>query len=282
MEISDVHSFEYVANCSLLFTEIPLLERPAAAQAAGFGIIEYWWPFDRAVPSDAEVRAFVAAVSESGVQLAGLNFFAGDLAGEDCGVLSIPSRSAEFRDSLAIATEIGNQLGTEVFNALYGARLDGLEPTAQDALAVENLLLAAESVAPIGATVLIEPLSGPKPYPVRTAADAVRVVEQVRGHGAANIAFLCDLYHLASNGEQLDAAIDRYAPTIGHVQVADAPGRGEPGSGTLDIPRYLAQLAAVGYRGRVALEYNPTRSTEQSLAWLPRSVRVRTAEGKRS
>ncbi len=84
----------YLANCSMLFTELPLLDRPAAARSAGFEAIEFWWPWpDQPVPSDAAVAAFVRAVRDAGVQLVGLNFFAGDLAGPDCGVLSIPSRS---------------------------------------------------------------------------------------------------------------------------------------------------------------------------------------------
>ena len=87
------HLLPYLANCSLLFTEEPLLRRPAAARAAGFGAVEFWWPFATPVPADREVDAFVAAIEEAGVALVGLNFFAGDLAGPDCGVLSIPGRA---------------------------------------------------------------------------------------------------------------------------------------------------------------------------------------------
>jgi hydroxypyruvate isomerase len=132
-------------------------------------------------------------------------------------------------------------------------------------------------VSSFGGTVLIEPVSGPKPYPLRTAADAVAVVRQARAAGAANVGFLCDLYHLASNGDDLDAAIAGYAGYAGyvaHVQIADAPGRGEPGSGQLDLDRYLAALARRGYRGWVSLEYKPTGTTEASLAWLPRERRA--------
>ena len=105
---------------------------------------------------------------------------------------------------------------------------------------------------------LIEPVSGPKPYPLRTAADAVAVVRRARAAGAANVGFLCDLYHLASNGDDIDAAIAAHADVVAHVQIADAPGRGEPGSGELDLDRYLTALADRGYRGWVGLEYKPT------------------------
>ena len=265
------HLLPYLANCSLLFTEEPLLRRPAAARAAGFGAVEFWWPFAMPVPSDGEVDAFTTAIEEAGVALAGLNFFAGDLAGPDCGVLSIPGRSAEFRDNIDVVAGIGERLGVRGFNALYGNRVDGADPAAQDELAAESIGLAAKAVASFGGTVLIEPVSGPKPYPLRTAADAVAVVRRARAAGAANVGFLCDLYHLASNGDDIDAAIAGYAEYVAHVQIADAPGRGEPGSGQLDLDRYLAALAGRGYRGWVSLEYKPTGTTEASLAWLPRA-----------
>ena len=189
----------------------------------------------------------------------GLNFFAGDLAGPDCGVLSIPGRSGQFRDNIDVVAGIGERLGVRGFNALYGNRVDGVDPAAQDELAAENIVLAAKAAAGIGATVLIEPVSGPKPYPLRTADDAVAVVQRARAAGAANVGFLCDLYHLASNGDDLDAAIAAHAGVIAHVQIADAPGRGEPGSGQLDLDRYLAALEDRGYRGWVSLEYKPHR-----------------------
>src|SRR5689334_19988395 len=103
-------TLNYLVNCSILFTELPLLERPAAAKAAGFDAVEFWWPWpDQPVPSDASVAAFVGAVRDAGVQLVGLNFFAGDLAGPDCGVLSIPSRSREFTDNVDVTVGIGAQ-----------------------------------------------------------------------------------------------------------------------------------------------------------------------------
>jgi hypothetical protein len=170
------HGLPYLANCSMLFTERPLLERPAAAKAAGFDAVEFWWPWpDQPVPGDADVDAFVRAVRDAGVQLVGLNFFAGDLAGPDCGVLSIPSRSQQFRDNIDVAVGIGEQLGVAAFNALYGNRVDDASPDEQDDLGRENLGHAAVAADRIGATVLVEPVSGPKPYPLRTANDAVAV-----------------------------------------------------------------------------------------------------------
>lgn len=269
------HGLRYLANCSILFTELPLLERPAAAKAEGFDTVEFWWPWpDQPVPGDKDVDAFVAAVRDSGVQLAGLNFFAGDLAGADCGVLSIPGRVQQFRDNIDVTVGIGQQLGTKAFNALFGNRVEESTPQEQDALGRESIVAAAKAADALGATVLVEPVSGPKPYPLRTAADAVSVVDDVRAAGAANVGFLCDLFHLANNGDDVGAAIDAHADKVAHVQIADAPGRGEPGTGDLDLDGYLAQLAGKGYDGWVGLEYKPTTATTpESLAWLPRERR---------
>ncbi|MBB2987088.1 hydroxypyruvate isomerase [Terracoccus luteus] len=276
MTLTTAQGLPYLANCSLLFTELPLLERPAAARAAGFDAVEFWWPWpDQPVPADREVDAFMAAVTDAGVQLAGLNFFAGQLTGPDCGVLSIPSRAAQFTDNIDVTLGMGERLGTRAFNALFGNRVDDATPEQQDELGRENIARAARAAARIGGTVLVEPVSGPKPYPLRAAADAVSVVDDVRAAGAPNVGLLCDLFHLANNGDDVAAAIDRYADRIAHVQVADAPGRGEPGSGRLDLDAHLAAIAATGYTGWVGLEYTPTTATTpESLAWLTAATTV--------
>ncbi|WP_202881458.1 hydroxypyruvate isomerase family protein [Pedococcus badiiscoriae] len=265
----------YEVNCSILFTELPLLERPAAAKAAGFDAVEFWWPWpDQPVPTDGEVDAFVGAVQDAGVQLVGLNFFAGDLAGPDCGVLSIPGRVQQFRDNVDVTVGIGERLGVAAFNALFGNRVEGVSPQEQDELGRESIAFAAKAADRIGSTVLVESVSGPKPYPLRTAADAVAVVDDVRATGASNVGFLLDLYHLAANGDDLDAAIAAYTDRTAHVQIADAPGRGEPGSGDLDLQRHLGALASRGYAGWVGLEYKPTTATTpESFGWLPRERR---------
>lgn len=257
----------YAVNCSILFTELPPLERPAAARAAGFDAVEFWWPWpDQPVPSDRSVDAFVGAVQDAGVQLIGLNFAAGDLAGPDLGLVSLPSRSAEFRDNIPVTIGIGSRLGCKAFNALYGVRT--ADPERQDSLGAENLALAAQAAAEIGGTVLVEPVSGPKPYPLRTATDAIAVIDR---SGEENVGLLCDLYHLHSNGDDLDKVIDSYAGRIAHVQIADAPGRGEPGTGSLDLERYLTRLELAGYDGWVSLEYKPSDGdTVRSLSWLTR------------
>jgi hydroxypyruvate isomerase len=263
-------SRRYAVNLSILFTELPLLDRPAAARAAGFAAVEFWWPFAEAVPADAEIDAFVRAVEDAGVALIGLNFFAGDMPGGDRGLVSWPKRSAEFRDNVDVTVGIGERLGCRAFNALYGNRVDGEIPAAQDELAVENLALAGRAAARIGGTVLVEPVSGAPRYPLLTADDVVGVIDRVAEEtGVTDLGFLGDLYHLAVNGDDLDAVIDRFGDRVAHVQIADAPGRHEPGTGQLDLDRHLDALAAAGYDGWVALEYKPLAGTLEGLDWLP-------------
>jgi hydroxypyruvate isomerase len=226
------HSLRYEVNCSILFTELPLLQRPAAAKAAGFDAVEFWWPFAVAVPSDKEVDQFVTAVQDAGVALVGLNFVAGDMPGGDRGLVSWPARSAEFRDNIPVVAAIGERLGCTAFNALYGNRVDGASAAEQDDLAAENLALAARGVT---GTVLVEPVSGSPRYPLLTAADVAAVIGRVSANGGpSNIGMLADLYHLAVNGDDVDKAIAAYTGRpggIAHVQIADAPGRGAPGTG---------------------------------------------------
>lgn len=262
----------YTVNCSILLTDLPLLERPEAARNAGFDAVEFWWPFPSPTPPDAEVTTFIKAIQDAGVQLTGLNFAAGDMPAGDRGILSNPEFTQAFRDNVEIAVGIAETLGTRAFNALYGNRDDDYTPETQDHVAAENLAYAARAADRIGATVLVEPVSGAPRYPLLTAADAIRVIDRVHSeHGVTNVRLLADFYHLHVNGDDITAAITDYASRIGHVQIADAPGRGEPGTGEIPIRTYLEQLAAQGYSGYVGLEYKATKP--DTFEWLPRAER---------
>jgi hydroxypyruvate isomerase len=264
------HQLRYTVNCSLLFTELPLLERPAAAKRAGFSAVEFWWPFVEAVPPDRQVEAFITAVTDAGIQLTGLNFFAGDMPGGDRGLVSWPKRSGEFRDNVDVTVGIGERLGTQGFNALYGNRVEGSTAQEQDDVAVENLGLAAKAAARIGATVLVEPVSGAAQYPLKLASDALRVIDRAQAaYDVPNLGLLADLYHLAVNGDDVDRVIAEHTDRVAHVQIADNPGRNEPGTGTLPLDAQLTALEGCGYTGWVGLEYKPTTTTEASFGWLP-------------
>jgi len=256
-------------NCSILFTELPLLQRPAAARAAGFSAVEFWWPFAEPVPPDRAVDAFVGALDDAGVRLVLLNFAGGDLAAGDRGLLSLPAGSAAFRDNIDVCAGIAARTGCGVLNALYGNRADGLPERQQDELATENLCLAAGAAARAGATVVVEALNSrdtPRAAIV-SSQRALALIRAVRATGATNIAFLADLYHLSRMGEDLTATLARYAGDIAHVQVADLPGRGAPGTGQLDYEVLFRQLAGQGYRGWIGCEYQPSDPADSSTSF---------------
>jgi hydroxypyruvate isomerase len=256
------------ANISMLFTEFPLMARPAAARAAGFTAVEAWWPFDSAVPADHEIAGFEHAVRDAGVRLVALNGFAGDMPGGDRGILSRPGRQREFLGNLDVLLELGARLGCRRFNLLYGNRIEGDTPgdaAAQDELAVVNLAVAAAAARQAGATVLLEPLSGAPWYPLRTAGDVLDVIGRLPGQDADSVRLLADLYHLRVNGEDIPSLLDQVHPRIGHVQVADVPGRHEPGTGTADLDGWVAQLRRLGYEGEIGLEYSPLDTTVAGL-----------------
>jgi hydroxypyruvate isomerase len=247
----------YDINLSILFTDLPLLERPAAAAAAGFDAVELWWPFAEPGPADAELDKLARAIEDAGVRLVCLNLDGGDMAAGDRGLLSRPAQAARYRDNLDVVVGFADRLGCRVLNALYGNREPGIDPAEQDELAVENLVLATNAAARTRTTVVLEALNSfdaPR-YPITSSAAAFEVIDRVRAVGGDNIAFLADFYHLYRMGEDLAALIAGSAHRFGHVQIADVPGRGKPGTGEIPFDALLAQLDASSYDGPVGLEY---------------------------
>ncbi|WP_129658873.1 hydroxypyruvate isomerase family protein [Rothia uropygialis] len=258
----------YTVNASILLTDLPVKDRPQAVADAGFTRAEFWWPFPTPTPSDSEVEEFVDSLATAGVQLTGLNFYAGDMPGGERGVLSQPARAEEFRANIEPVLKIARETGCTAFNALYGNRVDGENPAAQDRLGVENLRQAADAVAQIDGVVLLEPVSGTEAYPLKTAADALSIIEKV---GRDNVRLLADFYHLAANGDDVAKVIEEHAADFGHIQIADHPGRNEPGTGELPLERWIERSAELGYDGVVGLEYKASHN--DPFAWLPRERR---------
>ncbi|CAN5750494.1 TIM barrel protein [soil metagenome] len=262
-------------NLSILFTELPLLSRPAAAAEAGFDAVEFWWPFDTPTPPDADIDAFERSLTDAGVQLVGLNFDAGNMAEGSRGLLSQPANSQRFCDNIDIAVGIAERTGCRALNALYGNRVDDVDPQQQDDLAIENLTLAARAADRIGAVVLVEALNAPESphYPIVSSTAALAVLDRVQHDGVDNVAFLADLYHLARMGEDPVVVVRDHLTRIGHVQIADVPDRHQPGTGDLDLDSAKAALDDGGYRGYVGLEYKPLGASADSFGWLPREQR---------
>ncbi|MDN5756682.1 MAG: hydroxypyruvate isomerase family protein [Arthrobacter sp.] len=258
----------YTVNCSILLTELPLLERPAAAKKAGFDNVEFWWPFAEAVPADAEVEKFVSSLADAGVQLTGLNFLAGEMPAGDRGIVSWIGREKEFADNIDVVAAIGQATGCRGFNALYGNRQDGQSAAEQDELALANLVAAARGVAKIDGTVLLEPVSGTEAYPLKTAADALGVIAKTQEAGVDNVKLLADFYHMAVNGDDVADVVNKHAADFGHIQIADDPGRGAPGTGNLPLGEWIESSRAKGYTGPIGLEYKA--SSDVAFDWLIR------------
>lgn len=256
----------HTVNASILLTDRPLLERPAVVRDAGFDAVEFWWPWPQtATPSTDEVDAFVAALDDAGVQLTGLNFFAGDMPAGERGIVNNPDRQDEFRANVELVVDIARRTGCRHFNALYGLHSDEREAEVEARTARDNLAYAAKAVSSTGGTVLLEPVSGADAYPLKTAADALAVIEAV---GADNVRLLADFYHLAVNGDDVATIIAEHAPDFGHIQIADSPGRGAPGTGQLPLDDWIAAAEQGGYDGPVGLEY--VAAEGDPFSWMQR------------
>jgi hydroxypyruvate isomerase len=254
---------KFCANVSILFKEVPFLERFERAAAAGFAAVEFWWPAGEALD---EVEA---AIREAGLAVALFNFDAGEMPKGDRGLLSDPDRAHRFRQNVPVALDLARRIGCERLNALVGVQRAPGERDAQLRLAAENVAWAADEAAPLGIDITIEAVNTFEngPYLLSTTRASAAFIETV---ARPNVRIQWDAYHMQRMEGNLVATFAEFAPRIAHVQIADSPGRGEPGTGEINFPFVLDAIDAAGYEGWVGLEYNPTAdTTEESLAWMP-------------
>ena len=252
----------FAPNLSLLFREVPFLDRFARAADCGFTTVEFWWPREQNLD---EVEG---AIRESGVRVALMNLDAGDMAAGDRGLLSDPDRQQAFADNLPVALEFAERIGCVQLNALLGLQLPGRSREEQLNRAVDNLRRAAREAAQIDATILVEAVNTFEngPYLISHTADALELIERV---DEENLALQYDVYHMQRMEGNVSATLRRCHGRIAHVQIADSPGRGEPGTGELNFGFILGVLEEVGYEGHVGLEYIPTTAlTEESFGWI--------------
>jgi hydroxypyruvate isomerase len=260
-----VLSQKFCPNLSLLWSGLPLAERFERAAVAGFGGVELWWP------GEVDGGLLGGFARDAGVEVVLLNFPAGDMAAGERGLASDPGRVEEFRVGVEVALEAAAGTGCRRFNALLGLEVEGLGRDAQLACARENLAWAADRALAVGAVVLVEPVNVADngPYLVPSTAEAVALIGEV---GRENVRLQADVYHMVRSGEEPLAELERHWHLVEHVQVADAPGRGEPGTGAIDFAQIFALLDRRGYDGWVGLEYRPsTDDTDASLGWIAAS-----------
>jgi hydroxypyruvate isomerase len=258
---------KFCANVSILFKDAPFLERFERAAAAGLPTVEFWWPAGERLDEVED------AIQRAGVSVALFNFDAGDMAAGDRGMLSDPDRVHRFRENVPVALDLARRVGCERLNALVGLERAPAEREAQLALAAESVRFAADEAAPHGTDITIEAVNTFEngPYLLSTTKAAADFVEQV---GRENVKLQYDVYHMQRMEGNVVATLKERIADIGHIQIADSPDRGEPGSGELNYRYIFAALAELSYDGWVGLEYKPTtRETEDSLAWLPKEKR---------
>jgi hydroxypyruvate isomerase len=260
-----------VLNVSITLRALPLLERFDAARRLGFDQVELWWPFDSPTPGDDEVSSLVAALDSAGTRLRGLNLFAGDMPAGERGVASNPERAGELAANLDAVVAIAEATGCRLFNCLYGHRDERWSDQEQAATADRAIAGAADRLAPLDGIVLIECLAEGEngPYPLTSLEDCAAVTDRANAlstHG--NVAPLLDLYHLARNGFDIVESAAQWAKRVAHCQIADAPGRHEPGTGDLPLREAIDTLYANGYQGLVAGEFVPASADGPTTAWV--------------
>jgi hydroxypyruvate isomerase len=251
----------------MLFKEVDFVERFGKAKDAGFTAVEFWWP------SGEDLDQVESAIKDAGLDVALFNFDAGDMPNGDRGLVSDPDRKQEFRDNVPAALELAQSVGCPRLNALMGLELDGMDTDQQLELARENIAWAADQAADHGIEVMIEAVNTFEngPYLLHTTKAAAEFVASV---GRDNVKLQYDAYHMQRMEGNIVATLREHIDGITHIQVADSPDRGEPGTGEMNYRYIFGVLEELPYEGWIGLEYKPTTDTsEESLEWLPQDKR---------
>ena len=246
------------ANLSLLFTELPFLDRFSAAARAGFRWVEYQFPYP--FGSAAQVAQ---AARDAGVEVVLHNLPAGDAAKGDRGIACLPARRSEFREDVERAIEYAKATGCTRMNCLAGV---GPRDAAHHDTFVENVRHAAEKLAAASMQLMIEPINT-RTVPGFFLIGSAQAVEVLDAAESANAYVQYDVFHMQIMEGDLAMTIERLLPRIGHMQIADVPGRHEPGTGEINYPWLLAEIDRLGYAGWVGCEYNPRADTTGGLTW---------------
>lgn len=254
-------SWPLAANLSMLFADLPMEQRFHAAAEAGFDGVEIQFPYD--LPA-ATLQHHLAA---AGMPLALINVPAGDLMTGGPGLSGVPARQVQFDEAMELALEYALVLRPEKINVLPGRLAEGVSREAALDTLARNLEKAAAAFADIDVCLVCEAVNR-HDMPGFLLGSSAELLEMLDRVGHPNLSAQLDLYHLMRMGESLAESIALLEGRIGHVQFADAPGRGEPGTGNLDFHQAFDALYQHGYRGWLAAEYRPTLPAEQSLQWL--------------
>ncbi|HTP49750.1 MAG TPA: hydroxypyruvate isomerase [Anaeromyxobacteraceae bacterium] len=251
----------FAANLTMLFNEVDFLDRFGEAARAGFRGVEYLFPYSHPREAIAE------RLARHGLEQVLHNLPAGDWAKGERGIACHPERKGEFREGVGLAVEYARALRCPRLNCLAGIAPAGAEPGQLRETLVANLRYAAAELARAGIDLLVEPINTrdiPGFYLCHTA-QAIALLEEV---GAPNLKLQYDAYHMQVMEGDLARTLEANLSRIGHVQIADNPGRHEPGTGEINYPFLFGHLDRIGYRGWVGCEYKPAAATGAGLAWF--------------
>jgi hydroxypyruvate isomerase len=251
----------FAANLTMLFNELPFLDRFEAAAKAGFKAVEFLFPYPYAV-ADLKDR-----LSANGLTLVLHNLPAGNWDAGERGIACLPDRAGEFREGVAKAIEYGTALGVPQLNCLAGKAPAGIADAVLRETFVGNLRYAAAELKKAGIKLLMEPINTydiPGFYLNRTA-QAIALIDEV---GSDNLFVQYDIYHAQRMEGELVATMQKHLARIAHIQLADNPGRNEPGTGEIHYGNVFKALDRMGYAGWIGCEYKPATTTEAGLGWL--------------
>ncbi|MFC3231242.1 hydroxypyruvate isomerase family protein [Marinibaculum pumilum] len=248
------------ANLSFLFPDAPFLERVDRAAAAGFRGVESMYP------EDVAPAALTARLADSGMQWVLLNTPAGDFAAGERGLAALPGQEGRFREAMRAALDLAGGLQAGLIHVMAGIPPDGADPAACRHTFCENLTWAAAQARPRGIVLTIEPINrrDMPGYFLWQVGQAVQILDDL---SLPNVRLQFDIYHAQVEGGDVASRMAAALPHVGHVQIANPPGRHGPGDGELDLPWLLRELDRLGYDGWVGCEYRPAGPTEGGLAW---------------
>lgn len=250
-----------VANLSFLFTDLPLIERFKAAKEAGLKRVEFMFPYE------LDLAQLKQELESNDLELVLFNLPAGNWEAGDRGIALDPDRQEEFKAGVAKAVTTAQALGVKQVNCLVGKLRADQSEEEQRATLIANIRYAAEQLQKSGVKLLIEPLNhfdAPGFY-LNTTEDVLKVISEV---GSENVFLQYDTYHAAREGEDLLKILQDKLSHIAHIQIADNPGRHQPGTGEIDYRAFFNKLEVVGYAHAVAMEYVPQPDTLTSLEWI--------------
>ena len=255
-------ALKFAPNLSMLYPEVPFLDRFVRAARAGFTAVEFLFPYEFGY------TAIRQRLDDLGLRVVLFNISPGDFTQGERGYCNNPQQRAQFRQTFSQALDYANHLGSPRIHVMVGNQVAGLDRAPQLACIVENLTWAAPQAAAAGVTLLVEPLNATDQphYFVHNSSQGMEIIQAVNH---PNVRLQFDFYHMQMSEGNLTNTFTRLQPFIGHVQISDAPERHQPGTGEINYSTIFALLERLNYGGHIGLEYRPEGETDVSLAWLP-------------